>query len=290
MIKTATSLIQGFLLTAALLATGPANAGDVPERILSVGGALTETVYALEAGEKLVGNDTTSTFPDAARALPKVGYQRALSSEGILSLAPDHLFMTDEAGPPPVLAQLKALKLPMTVIPAGRSLEDVKSTVRTIAKVIDKEQTAEELIHSIARDERKLAEKNQAVTKPKRVLFILQHAGGAPMAAGLSSAASSIIELAGAQNAVQNYHGYKPLTPEALVEIQPDALLLTSEGLAHTGGLESLLQTPGLALTPAVQNEQIIDMNALLLLGFGPRTAQAALQLHDALYAADSAQ
>ena len=95
---------------------------DTPKRVVSVGGALTETVYALGAGELLVGSDTTSYYPEAAANSPKVGYQRALSAEGILSLSPDLVIMTDEAGPPPVLAQLNSAGVNMLTLNAGRSL------------------------------------------------------------------------------------------------------------------------------------------------------------------------
>lgn len=100
------------------------------------------------------------------------------------------------------------------------------------------------------------------------------------MVAGVSTAADSIIALAGGQNAVSGYSGYKPLTPESAVAAQPDIILLTSQGLEAIGGSEGLRGLPGLALTPAVKNDQIIAMDALLLLGFGPRTADAAMTLH----------
>ena len=81
-------------------------------RIVSVGGALTEIVYALEAQGELVGVDTTSLYPVVAQQLPQVGYARTLSAEGVLSLAPTQLIATEEAGPQAVLRQVRDAGVP----------------------------------------------------------------------------------------------------------------------------------------------------------------------------------
>ena len=81
---------------------------EIPKRVITIGGSLTEIVYALDSQALLVGSDTTSYYPEAAEELPKVGYQRTLSAEGILSLDPDLVIVTEEAGPPAVLKQLQS--------------------------------------------------------------------------------------------------------------------------------------------------------------------------------------
>ncbi|MEX0582565.1 MAG: ABC transporter substrate-binding protein, partial [Sneathiella sp.] len=129
---------------------------DAPKRVVSVGGALTEAVYALGAGELIVGSDTTSYYPEAAAASPKVGYQRALSAEGILSLNPDLVLMTDEAGPPPVLAQLKSAGVNMLTLNAGRSLEDVKKNIEVISGALDRKEEGAALIADMTAAEAKL--------------------------------------------------------------------------------------------------------------------------------------
>lgn len=253
---------------------------DGPARVVSIGGALTEIVYGLEAGELLVGSDTTSYFPPQAGQLPKVGYQRTLSAEGILSLSPDLVILSEEAGPPAVLEQLKTAGVEMLQVKAGRSLNDIKENIRTIGDAINKQQEAEKLIRQMTATNRKLDKAVSDQTDKKRIMFILQHSGGAPMVAGTNTAASSIIELSGAQNAVKGYSGYKPLSPEAAVSLAPDIILVTTQGLAQAGGKEALSKIPGIGLTPAAQQDHVIAMDALFLLGFGPRTAEAALELN----------
>ena len=270
-----------FLVWGLVLLALPA-AAEAPRRVVSIGGALTEIVYALEAQEVLVGNDTTSYYPPAAEHLPKVGYQRALSAEGIVSLSPDLVMLTEEAGPPAVLAQLQAANIPVLQLRAGRSLTDVRDAIRVIARALKKDRAGSALIDAIDRQTAELAEVTARHPTDKRVLFILQHGGGAPMAGGRETAADSIIRLSGAQNAVTEYTGYKPLTPEAAAALQPDVILTTARGLAQAGGKDALLAAPGLSLTPAARTGSLIVMDALLLLGFGPRTVQAAATLHEA--------
>ncbi|HRJ72305.1 MAG TPA: ABC transporter substrate-binding protein, partial [Terrimicrobiaceae bacterium] len=64
------------------------------ERIVSAAGAVTETLYALGVQDALVAVDVSSVFPAAADALPKIGYARQLSAEGILSMKPSVVFVT----------------------------------------------------------------------------------------------------------------------------------------------------------------------------------------------------
>lgn len=264
-----------------LLFSLPANA-EAPKRIITIGGALTEIVYALEAQDLLVGNDTTSYHPAEAEKLPKVGYQRTLSAEGILSLNPNLVILTQEAGPLPVLKQIESAGITILKLKAGRSIDDVKANISAIGQALHREENAEILIAQINEESKKLVDIVDSQSSPKKAIFILQHGAGAPMVAGRGTAADSIIQLSGAENVVKDYEGYKPLTPEAVVSLKPDIILITRQGLEQAGGKEGLLKSPGISLTPAAKNGHVIAMDALLMLGFGPRTTEAALQLNQA--------
>ena len=100
------------------------------------------------------------------------------------------------------------------------------------------------------------------------------------MVAGVNTAADSIIRLAGAENVVTGYEGYKPLSPESATSLAPEILLVTSQGVEQAGGVDSIFAVPGLSLTPAAKEKKVVVMDSLLLLGFGPRTADAALELN----------
>jgi iron complex transport system substrate-binding protein len=249
------------------------------ERIVSVGGDVTELVYALGSANKLVGIDSSSTFPASVQHLPQVGYQRNLSSEGILSLKPDLFIHNDLAGPPGTLLQLQATSLPIVVLPTAYTLVDLQKKVSRLGEVLNKAEAADQLNKQIAIDYAGLQQLNTQLPIQSRVVFVLNHGGGAAMVAGTGTAADAVINLAGAKNAA-DFQRYKPLTPEAMVKAAPDIILITDMTLRQIGGIEKVWALPGMSLTSAAVNKKIIIMDAQSLLSFGPRIFQVAADLH----------
>jgi iron complex transport system substrate-binding protein len=235
--------------------------------------------YALGAGARLVGVDTSSTYPEAATRLPQVGYQRALSVEGILSLRPSLVLATAEAGPPAVLHQLQTAGIPVLTIPAPYTVEGVQVKIWLIAQALELSSQGEQLVQALTRDIAMTSALLQSARVHPRVLFLYARGQGALQVSGRGTAADAMITLAGGVNAVTGYEGYKPLTPEAAIAAAPDVLLMPARGLDSVGGIDGLLQAPGVALTPAGQERRIIAMDDLYLLGFGPRLGQAVRDL-----------
>lgn len=248
-------------------------------RAVSVGGAVTEIVYAVGAGGTLVGADSTSTFPAPAEKLPRVGYMRQLSAEGVLALKPDLLLATAEAGPPAVLSQIESAGVPVRRLAVRHSIESLRENVREVAGCFGVADDGRRLIAEIDALWATARGRVAAATGRPRVLFVLAHGGGAPMVAGGGTAADAMIAYAGGVNAVQGMQGYKPLTAEAALAAAPEVILITQQGLDEAGGLDRLLARPGLALTPAGRGRRVIAMDALYLLGFGPRLPGAVLDL-----------
>ena len=273
------------------LAAGPSVAhASAGKRVVSVGGALTEIVFMLEAGFDLVGVDTTSIYPENAKGLPNVGYARQLSIEGLLSLAPTHLLATEEAGPPTVLKQIAAAGIRLTVLPAKHQYEGLRQRVIGVGQVLNRGELAKSALDQLDSSWRQVRQqvsvKNRSSTRqPVRALFLLAQSPVQMLVAGASTAAHAMLTYAGATNAVQGVKGYKPLTPEGLIAAQPDCLLVTEQGMRAAGGLEALLKLPGLAQTPAGRRQAVVVMDALRLLGFGPRMPEAVLELHQAFEA-----
>jgi len=281
------SLAAAALTAAAILAPLPselsANAEDkaLPNRIVAVGGSVTEIVFALGQDHRLVGRDTTSSYPEAAEDLPDVGYMRALSAEGVLSLNPDLVLMLEGAGPPETLEVLQGAGVPMAVIPEDFSAEGVIGKVKAVGTALGSEDPARELSEHLETGFRKLGAARAPDAAPKRVLFILSLNGGKVLASGSGTAADSIIEMAGLTNAVTGFEGYKPLSDEAVIEAAPDVVLMMDRGGNHAVTMDKLKSLPALAITPAVQNAHVVSMDGLFLLGFGPRTAEAVQALAD---------
>ena len=278
--RLAVTLGLGAMAAAAAL---PARA-QTPPRIVSVGSALTEIVYALGAEGLLVGVDTTSQYPAAAQALPQVGYMRALSAEGVLSLKPTLVIATTAAGPATTLDQLRATGVEVIVLPDLYDYDSVIAKIASVGRVTGKQREAEAMIARGRGDMAALTARLAKATGKPRVLFLLSMGGGAPQAAGRDTAADGIIRLAGGANAIDGYAGYRPLTPEAVIASRPDVVLVTRQTAQAMGGAQAVLDQPALRQTPAGRAGKVLEFDTLLLLGFGPRTPQAALELAMALH------
>ncbi|GBD17334.1 Hemin-binding periplasmic protein HmuT [bacterium HR26] len=255
-------------------------------RIVPLNGDIAEIVWALGLGENVVGVDTSARYPPEARQLPSIGYQRRLSAEGILSLNPTVIVGTQEAGPPEVIQQLRDAGVPVILVEDKPSLETPGAKIRAVARALGVPGRGEALAR---KTEQEIAEAKalaaRARSKP-RVLFLYLRGTRTQMIGGLGTDAHVMIEAAGAidAGAESGIVEYKPLTPEALVAAQPDVLLLLEAGLESVGGVDGLLQLPGIAETPAGQNRRVVALDDLYLLGMGPRTGQALRDLVLALH------
>lgn len=276
------------LVVMTIATAGNAQAADSKApRVVSVAGSLTEIVYALGAEEHLVGVDTTSMYPESATALPQVGYQRALSAEGVLSLNPDLVLATEEAGPPAVLEQIKAAEVAMEIVPVDYSGAGVVNKIRVAASALGLEAQGQALAETFSADLKAVQDEITAAQADKdkvRVLFLLNAGQGSPMAAGLNTAANAMITLTGAQNAITDYEGYKPISIEAVVSADPDIILLPERTLKGLNGVEGVLKLPGVGITKAGQQKRIVAMDGLHMLGFTPRLPGAVRDLHKALF------
>ena len=252
-------------------------------RIISVGGAVTEIVYALGAGEQLIARDTTSSYPDEVQKLPDVGYMRNLSPEGILSLAPDAILLDQGSGPASTVEILENASIPMLEVPEHFTREGVSEKIEKIGQALHRQDKAEALIKEV---EQEFAKNDQLIKDhgdTKRILFVLTVQNGRLMAAGKDTAADGIIKLSGAQNAIDGYNGYKLLTDEAIINSSPDLILMMGHsGISAT--VEDLYKIPAVETTPAFKHKAIKQMDGLYLLGFGPRTPLAVREVIDALY------
>ncbi|KXF77796.1 hemin ABC transporter substrate-binding protein [Paramesorhizobium deserti] len=253
-------------------------------RLVSIGGSLTEIIYALGEEKRLVAVDSTSIFPPEAKELPDVGYMRALSPEGVLSVNPSGIVLLEGSGPREALDVLKKASIPLVIVPEHFTREGVLEKIHAVGKALGVEEKAEKLAASADADLAAAEKAASSVKERKRVLFILSMQGGRIMASGRNTAANGIIELAGGVNAIDGYDGYKQLTDEAIGEAAPDVILMMDRTGNHAASDEEIFGNPAFAGTPAAANKKLIRMDALYLLGFGPRTASAAHDLSVALY------
>jgi len=266
-------------------ATGRQVTVTANQRIVAVGGAVTEIVYALGLEDRLLAVDTTSFYPAAATELPNVGYMRQLSAEPILALGPQLVLAIEDSGPPAALDQLRDAGVPVVVVPDDYTPEGVLEKIEMVAAALDAEAAGKALRDRVGAELAAVRQAFADVPDRPRVLFLLSISKSrTPVAAGHNTAAEGIIALAGGTNAVDGFESYKPLSPEAAVAAAPEVLLIGERSLDLLGGMEGLLAVPEISLTPAAKNRRVVVLDTLFLLGFGPRTAQAAAALGKQLH------
>lgn len=277
-------LMRAGALALALLAPAFTAQAQGPERIVSLDGSATEIVYMLGMGDKVVATDITSTFPPATRELPKVGYVRALAAEGVIAQRPDLVLMPPDAKPDAAVLQIADTGVTVLKLPDAPSAEGVGTKVRAVAAALGKVEAGEQLAADIAgRFEKALAFAATAKTRP-RVLFLLDIGKGAPMAGGAHTSADAMIRMAGGINAASDIQGFRPMAPEGVLNAAPDVILMMQHSLDALGGPEAAARLEPVVYTPAGRNGQVIAMEGLFLLGFGPRTPEAVTELARALH------
>jgi len=257
-----------------------------PARIVSIGGAITEILYALGFEDRLAGVDATSLYPTSAlRDKPNVGYMRQLSAEGVLGLNPSLVLAVQGSGPKETMDVLEAAKVPLVLVPETFSEQGLLDKIKLVGRAMGADARAECLTAAVSGDLAQLRALRAKVTKPVRVMFVMSLLNGRAMAAGQKTAANEIIALAGGVNAIDSYDGYKIINDEAIVAARPD-VVLSIQRSKDSLEAEAVYVHPAFAMTPVVANKAFISMEGLYLLGFGPRTAAAARDLSVKLYPA----
>jgi iron complex transport system substrate-binding protein len=254
-------------------------------RIVSIGGAVTEILYALGHARDIVGVDSTSVFPiQAMKEKANVGYMRQLSAEGVLGLNPSVMIAIAGSGPKETMTVLEAAKVPLVIVPDSYSEAGIVEKINVIAKVTGATARAQCLTAQVHDDLAALAKIRAGIGEKKRVLFVLSFVSGRAMAAGTHTAADGILKLAGATNVVSEYEGYKPLNDEAVIAARPDVIVSIQRGGPGVLDEATVFAHPAFAATPAAARRAFVAMEGLYLLGFGPRTARAARDLAQTLY------
>jgi iron complex transport system substrate-binding protein len=259
---------------------------DDVSRIVVLNGDFAEVVYALGLGENVVGTDVSATYPPEAQEKATIGYQRSLSAEGILSLNPTVIIGSETAGPPPVIEQIRGAGVPVVLFESATAIEDVTTKINSIAGALGVPNRGENLAaETQAEIDEALALAERASDEPK-VAFLYLRGATTQMLMGRGSGADSMIAAAHGidAGAEAGINGSAPVTPESLVAAAPDVILVVSAGLESVGGIDGLLQIPGVAETPAGQERRVIDMDDQYLLGLGPRTGEALMELVTALH------
>lgn len=250
-------------------------------RIVSIGTATTETIYALDAGNKLVGIDNSSAeyLPQSAN-LPKVGARTALNAEGIISLKPSLVILNADSGPPPIFDQLRGAGISVLTLTPNYTTETVKQKINTIAQALGVGEKGKILGDKIDSEMSGIANLLEKKTSTPKVLFVGRgpNMPNATMS-GTGTTIDEMIKMAGGENPMKDFSGFREMTDEAVVNAQPDIILMTEKSFERSGGVEGVLKFPGVALTPAGKNRRIVAVSDMYFQGFGPGVGTAVREL-----------
>lgn len=252
-------------------------------RIVSVNGTVSEVLAALGMAEQIVGTDVTSTYPESLQNKPKVGHNRNLSLEGILSLEPDMLVGTPSDIKPEAIKQLSQAGIAIKLFEQDYTPDGTKQLMREIADSLGKTEQGDAIVQKLDEELRDVSAYAGATPKP-RVLFIYARGAGTMMVGGTGTPIDEMITLAGGENVAKDLQEYKPLTPEALVKYNPDVILLFDTGMSSLGNMDGVLTVKGVSETNAGKNKKIVEMDGQLLSGFGPRLAVAIDELYHKIH------
>ncbi|MEL7230986.1 MAG: helical backbone metal receptor [Pseudomonadota bacterium] len=264
---------------------GAALPSQAQERVVSLGGDITEIIYALGEGDRIAATDTTSVYPLRALTTKKVGYVRQLSAEGVLSAEPDLILISGAAGPETALEQIRGVGVPIIEMETAYTIESIIDKTRLVAEALGVEEKGEALVAEIEADWAEASARIEALDIEPTALFFSTVGNGAPMAAGSDTAAHGLIELLGGENVFASRTGYKPISLEAAVAADPEIILIMNHNVARAGGLEEMVSHPAIALTTAATTGKVFIVDTVRVMQFSPRTPDAIADLAEEIEA-----
>ena len=253
-------------------------------RIIASGGSITEIIYALGKQQLIVATDSTSLFPAPAAALPKLGYFRQLSTEGILRFQPTHLFGAQATGPETLSAQLEAAGIEVHIFDEQRDVAGLHQLISELGQMLSSVDKAEQLNASITAQVKALKSEaqeriktNQSIgnAKPLTALFVMSDSDRGLTVAGGNTVPQALFDDAGIKNAAQSLADYKVMDNESILAANPDIIFVASHRVKDNQALQRLCQHPALKATHAGRNCVISTMESSSALGLSPRYPQA---------------
>ncbi len=250
-------------------------------RIVSVGTATTETIYALGEGDKLIAVDNSSAeyLPQTA-SLPKVGGRTSLNAEGILALKPTLVILGADSAPAQIFDQLRGAGIAVLTLTPNYTTETVKQKIMTVARALGAEEKGKTLADKIDAEMKEAAKLLEKKTSTPKVMFVGRgpNMSNATMS-GAGTTVDEMIKLAGGANPFTEFTGFREMTDEAVVAAQPDIILITQGSFERSGGVDGVIKFPGVAVTPAGKNKRIVPVSDMYFQGFGPGVGKAVSEL-----------
>ena len=278
-------------LALAALCTVACRAGaerDAKPRVVVVSKQINEFLYAIGAQDVIVARDLTSVYPNEITKLPSVGYHRALSAEGIVSVRPTLVLTDGNVGPPPVLEQIRSVGIPVLDMRPGSTPDSAQLLLAALGERFGRRATADSVLaawrEGMARVVRDSAEFARLGKQPRVLVMHFGQLANNYLAVNRGGAADRVLSWAGGVNAVDSIGGMTRLTPELIARAAPDVILATDVGFDRVGSAGKFAALPGVALTPAAKSGRIFRVDESEIMYFGPRTPAAVARIAGLLY------
>ena len=248
-------------------------------RVVIAGGSITEIFYFLGEQDRIVALDVTSNFPPEAKSLPSIGYVRALSAEGLLSMNPSIILGEDDMGPPAVIKQIRETSYDLRIIPEIRTIDGIIEKIECIASILDVTEKSDAIISKKLEPYIKEIVKNRKriAKKGVRVMLVLNMQSSSIIVAGANTSGSGFIDLIGGENIFESFEGWKPVNAEAILELNPDYIIVPQRNVHKGLDVTSIADSELFKNTNAGKNKNFIFDDAMAITGFGPRTINSAL-------------
>lgn len=253
--------------------------GELPKvaRVVALANGSAEIISAMGYRNILIGRDIASSDP-ALESVEIVASGHQIIPEKILSLSPDLILIDDSTGPKAALDVLKSANIEIVMISQAWTLSEIDKKISEVALAIGVPESGVMLQEAIARQSAIVA----SIPANTTIAFLyLRGASAIYLIGGKGSGADSLISAIGAIDvgAQSLANPFNPMTSEALARLNPDVFIVMSKGLESVGGVDGLVQLPGVAQTTAGKNRAVIAVDDSLLLSFGPRTPMLITEL-----------
>ena len=250
-------------------------------KVVVAGGSLTEIIYLLNLENNLVGVDVTSKFPESVKELPSIGYVRRLASEGVLSLKPELIIAEEDVGPPAVVNQIGKTSIDLRIIEDKHTFGGIKEKIQCISNIFGLENEKNQVVYNAISKKIQLLQDFKAINKKKskKFLIILMMRGTSPVVAGTNTSGDGFLKSLGLQNSMSEVDGWKPVSKEEIILADPEYIIVTDRAFKSFSSKEQFFLKTGTNLTRAGKENNLIVKDGMALLGFGPRTLDAAISI-----------
>lgn len=269
--------------------------GNGDMRIVCLSKHLTEMMFALGQGNRLVAVDLSSTYPDSARLLPTVGYHRALSAESIIAMEPDLVIHSRDIGPEHVESQLLKAGIKEKIFGGASTQDSARILLQNLGDYFGVRARADSLIGKMDQDIRVAMENVQALEILDTPTVMIIHFGRANnvyfVMSGRNGAGDRMIRLAGGKTVHYDAKGARQISAEAVAASNPDIIIATDFGFDQMGSMDRFISgVPGVSLTNAARNKRIYRFEEHDLIYFGPRTGQNIQKLFTLIHPENHAE